>query len=143
MTVALAWTGSWTGLASTAFPAASVGEGIGQYVSADHFLIYLRTIHPLIAVGVVAYLVRFALGRRAEHARGPLRALATGVGVLALAQLALGATTILLLQPAGLRLLHLLLADLLWIGVVLVAAEEGVRGAVPGVRRAEVAAAAD
>jgi heme A synthase len=121
--LALAWTGSWTGLASTAFPAASVREGLAQYLSPQHLLIYLRTVHPFVAVAVVAYLVRMALGLRSSHAHGPVRALATAVGLLAGAQLVFGPLTILLLQPAGLRLFHLLLADLLWIAVVLLAAE--------------------
>jgi heme A synthase len=142
-TLALAWTGSWTGLASTAFPAASVGEGVGQYLSAEHFLIYLRTIHPLVAVGVVTYLVRFALRLRAENAAGPLRSLASVAGVLAVIQLLMGGATILLLQPAWMRLLHLALADLLWVAVVLVAAEQAFRSRAGSSQRAEVAVVAD
>ena len=41
-------------------------------------------------------------------------------GALAVAQLVIGPLTILLLQPVQLRLLHLFLADLLWLGVCLV-----------------------
>jgi heme A synthase len=38
-------------------------------------------------------------------------------------QLAAGAINLLLLAPVGMQLVHLLLADLLWIALVLVSAE--------------------
>jgi hypothetical protein len=66
--------------------------------------------------------------RTGEPAEGPdgggpaRRRLALGVGALLAAQLAVGPLTILLLQPPALRVFHLFLADLLWLGVVFLGA---------------------
>ncbi len=124
--LALAWTGSWTGLAGTAFPAGSVLDGARQYLAPEHLLVYLRLTHPLVAVLATLVLVRLAL----PHLRGEghTRVLAGAVLALAGLQLVLGPTTILLLHPTGLRLLHLLAADLLWIALLFLASERLGRG---------------
>jgi heme A synthase len=49
--------------------------------------------------------------------------LAIYVLVLALAQLAAGAINVLLLAPVWMQITHLLLADLVWIALVLLAVE--------------------
>jgi heme A synthase len=129
-TLALAWTGAWTGLATTAFPATTLQEGMGQYLDPEHLLISLRLLHPLLAVAVVAVLLRIAFrlrgaaGRASDPTRGnaAVRPLATTVGGLAAIQLLAGPLTILLGNPAGARLGHLLLADLLWVALVLLGA---------------------
>ncbi len=118
----LAWTGSWTGLATTAFPAESVRDGMGQYLDPEHILIYLRISHPVLAIGVVWLVLRFAQRMRTEFEEPVFRALALGIGALAAAQLVLGPLTVLLMNPVWARLLHLLVADLLWIGLVLLGA---------------------
>jgi heme o synthase len=136
--MALAWTGAWTGLAVTAFPATTLEEGIGQYLDPEHLLITLRMLHPVLAILVVALLLRYAgrtmvLGRDRGD-RGLLR-LGAGVGVLAGIQLLVGPATIALGNPEWMRLFHLLLADLLWVGVVLSASarlEDGAVRPTPG-----------
>jgi heme A synthase len=120
--LALAWTGAWTGLAVTAFPAETLREGMGQYVDPEHLLIYLRMSHPILAIVVIGVLVRFAARTRelgAAHGDPALGRLALVVGALALIQLAAGPFTIVLGNPVGMRLVHLLLADLLWVALVL------------------------
>jgi heme A synthase len=136
-TLALAWTGAWTGLAATAFPAQTLQEGVGQYLDPEHLLVSLRMLHPLLAVAVVAILIRMAFRLRAAagdpsapghdgpgglHA-GAVRKLATIVASLAALQLLVGPLTILLGNPPAGRLGHLLLADLLWVTLVVLAAE--------------------
>jgi heme A synthase len=49
--------------------------------------------------------------------------LALGVLILACAQLSAGAINLLLLAPVWMQITHLLLADSLWIGLVLLAVE--------------------
>ncbi|TVR59614.1 MAG: heme A synthase [Gemmatimonadales bacterium] len=128
--LALGWTGSWTGLAATAFPAGSVADGIGQYVTGEHLLIYLRIIHPVLAVAVVAILIRWSRRIRSAHPSSQLiRGVALGVAILAVVQLVLGPVTVLLLNPVGTRLLHLFLADLIWVGLLFGWAEAGWREA--------------
>ena len=117
--LALAATGSWTGLAGTAFPAASIAAGLAQYVDPGHLLIYLRTTHPVVAVLALVLLFRatgMSTGPGGEGARRPLTRL---VWVLGAAQPVVGTLTVLLLHPTGLRLLHLALADLLWLATLL------------------------
>jgi heme A synthase len=120
--LALAWTGAWTGLAVTAFPAESLGEGLGQYVAPEHILIWLRMSHPVLALAVIVLLVRLARDTwaLAQHrGDGALGRLAVGVGALAAVQLLAGPLTIAAGNPVGMRLFHLLLADLLWVALVL------------------------
>lgn len=122
--MALAWTGAWTGLAVTAFPAESLSEGLGQYLAPEHLLIWLRLSHPILAVVVIALLVRFAIDTRQVARARPDRALvglAWALGTLALVQLLAGPITIAAGNPVGLRLFHLFLADLLWVVLVFVA----------------------
>ncbi|CAN5661467.1 hypothetical protein BH23GEM11_BH23GEM11_11690 [soil metagenome] len=136
--LALAWTGAWTGLAVTAFPVETLRDGMGQYVDPEHLLIYLRMSHPILAVLVIGLLLRLSLGSHriaALHGDTGLARIAVATGGLASVQLLAGPLTILLGNPAWMRLLHLLLADLLWVAlVVLISArfEVARRGTAPG-----------
>jgi heme A synthase len=125
--LSLAWTGAWTGLAVTAFPADSLSEGMGQYLDAEHLLIYLRMVHPLVSLGVIWLVVHHAFrawsGARAQDDRAVLR-LAAAAGALASVQMLAGPATIVLGSPVGMRLVHLLLADLLWVVVIVLASAQ-------------------
>lgn len=105
--------GALNALADTLFPAGEVAAG-----SSVHFLVRLRLFHPLVAVagGTVVFLLagRLAAGATAGIVRG-LRA-------VVLAQFAMGVINIALLTPVETQVLHLLLADILWILWVLLAA---------------------
>lgn len=134
--MALAWTGAWTGLAVTAFPAETLREGMGQYLDGEHLLIYLRMVHPILSLAVIAILLRQARSDWAlAHARGDVgfSRLALGTGILAGVQLLAGPLTIVVGNPVGMRLFHLFLADLLWAFVVLAisAGMEGARASAP------------
>lgn len=127
----ISWTGSWTGLAATAFPADSVREGMSQYLAPEHLLIYLRMSHPLLALVAVWITVRFALETRSAVSQfaveqgaphdAALPRLALAVGIFAALQLVAGPVTIVLGNPVYMRLVHLLLADLLWAALVVTA----------------------
>ncbi len=84
-------------------------------------LVGLRLYHPLLAllvgVGVAASTV---LVRRADRPQAHLFAL--GVASLYLTQLVVGLVNVRLMAPVELQLVHLLLTDLIWIGLVLLAA---------------------
>ncbi len=114
----VAATGSWTGLAGTAFPVESVGEGIGQYLEPSHLLIYLRTVHPAVALITIILLFRMASVVRSSSGDPVARRLSAIVLFLAGIQLALGPLTIVLLHPTALRLVHLWTADLLWLSIL-------------------------
>ena len=116
--IVLAATGSWTGLAGTAFPVESLGQGFGQYLDPQHLLIYLRTVHPVVAVLAVVILARVTASTWRRQVTPSERRLTAAIVSLAGCQLVLGPLTIVLLHPTALRLLHLLLADLLWLSLV-------------------------
>ena len=121
--LALAWTGSWTGLAATAFPAETLRDGLGQYVDPQHLLIYLRISHPILALVVIGLVLRMASVVRRQVQEPIIRRLAGGAGLLAGLQLVAGPATIALGNPWALRLGHLFLADLLWIVLVFLVSE--------------------
>jgi cytochrome c oxidase assembly protein subunit 15 len=107
--VMIAATGSVTALADTLFPAAAVA-GSPAAASSEHFLTRLRIIHPVLAVVTLVFAAT-ALRRAASLVLPRLRPL---VSLTAL-QMVLGVSTIAWGSPLWLRLLHLLVADLIWV----------------------------
>lgn len=115
--------GAITALGDTLFPAMSLAEGLQQEFSPTaHFLVRLRLYHPLIAIAGGAYTV-VVIGvvntRRPDLMTRWFGRIFTG---LYFVQLAAGALNVVLLAPLWMQMLHLLLADLLWIVLVLFAA---------------------
>ena len=122
--VLVAIAGAITALGDTLFPAHTLAEGVrNDFSSTASFLIRLRIIHPILALaaGVVIALIAVPEFKRR---RTPL---AGWLLALFLAQIAAGAASILLQAPLPLQLLHLLIADCLWIALVLFTAEAAVR----------------
>lgn len=102
--------GAVTALGDTLFPVNAAGA------PADHFLVQLRVIHPLLA----CFMVCAALLVAYRFARDPrCRPWALALGGLSLSQVVLGALNIGLNAPGGLQLTHLLVAQLTWLCVVL------------------------
>ena len=109
-------------LGDTLFPARSLAEGWAQdFNPAASLFLRLRIWHPAIAAAVGLWLLFYALA--AAGAGGMVRRLAYAVLAVVLLQMGAGALTLLLLAPVWLQLTHLLLADLLWISMVLLVAE--------------------
>jgi heme A synthase len=116
-------TGAVTALGDTLFPAGSLAEGLSADISPTaHVLVQLRVIHPLLAVAVGLLLAVAALRVVVRGAAPRTVQVARAAGVLVLLQLALGLVNLVLLAPTALQLLHLLLADLVWIAAVLLTA---------------------
>jgi cytochrome c oxidase assembly protein subunit 15 len=121
-TMAIGATGAVAALGDTLFPAASLRQGLAQDLSpASHLLLRLRTLHPLFAIALGAYLLH--LCQQAAPAGGEARRWATRLRLLVLAQWTLGVLNLALLAPVWLQLTHLLVADLIWIALVLLALE--------------------
>jgi len=122
--VLVAVAGAITALGDTLFPAHSLAEGMrDDFTSTASFLIRLRIIHPFLAVaaGLAIALVAFPEYRACHNAT--LRTLSGWLLSLFVAQIVLGGASILLQAPLGLQLLHLLVADAIWITLVLFTAE--------------------
>jgi heme A synthase len=120
--VAVGKSGAVAALGDTLYPAQSILGGLAQDVSPTaHFLVQLRVAHPILALAGVL-LVAFAAGRVLQTtADASVRGLVWTVSALALAQLAVGLLNVVLLAPVWLQIVHLLLADVLWIAFVLLA----------------------
>lgn len=126
--VLVAIAGAITALGDTLFPTHTLAEGMrDDFSSTASFLVRLRIIHPFLALGAGFIVALVALPEyRARHT-ARLRALSGWLLVLFAAQFAVGATSILLQAPLPIQLLHLLLADAIWITLVLFAVERGTR----------------
>jgi cytochrome c oxidase assembly protein subunit 15 len=114
-------TGAIAALGDTLFPASSLAEGMRQDASTTaSFLVRLRIVHPVLAVLAAGYFAFVAIKALRSN---PQARVALFVLLLTPAQLGAGAINLVLLAPIGMQILHLLLADLLWISLVLLTAE--------------------
>lgn len=115
-------TGAITALGDTLFPATSLRDGLeADLASGSHLLVRLRTIHPVLAVMSALYLMssvwRIADGRRSGTSTARL------LMWLLVLQLGAGVLNVLLLAPVWLQMVHLLLADAVWVAYVWLAAD--------------------
>jgi heme A synthase len=119
--VVLGVSGAIAALGDTLFPASSVAAGLAQDLDpAAHIFLRLRLFHPLIAAVVGAWLLFYAASSasRRPYVAGWAWRLAALVGT----QIVAGLVNLVLLAPVWMQLVHLLLADLLWITLVLLSA---------------------
>ncbi|HVF42135.1 MAG TPA: COX15/CtaA family protein [Pyrinomonadaceae bacterium] len=118
--------GAVAALGATLFPESAQSAPAPQETSPSAQLLFsLRQykLHPLLAVLVGGYLAYFALGAyRSSGAGAWVRRWAASVLALVAAQLGAGLLNAALLAPVWLQIVHLLLADLLWLALVLLSA---------------------
>jgi heme A synthase len=116
--VLLGMTGAIAALGDTLFPASSLRAGLSQdFSAAANFLVRLRGLHPLLAVAVGAFVIYAAsVGMKALP---KARNAALTLWLLVMVQMVAGAVNIALLAPVWMQIVHLLVADLLWIALVL------------------------
>lgn len=123
--VATAMSGAVTALGDTLFPRDAVsGTGLLAEVAEDlsagnHFLVRLRTVHPVLAVVSAGYLL-WLLGGVASSNRWAEAAM-----YLVSAEVLLGFLNIGLAAPGWLQIVHLLVAQALWMSLVLACASLG------------------
>lgn len=117
-------TGAITALGDTLFPVSSLGEGLRQDFSASaHFLLRLRVFHPMLAIAAAIFFIWIALRALRSNSSATARRIAVAAVILTVTQLSAGAVNLALLAPVGMQIFHLLLADLLWISLVLLTVE--------------------
>lgn len=119
LVLAVGITGAITSLGDTLFPNATLRQ---DFASTSHFLVRLRAFHPMLAVLTAVSVVRgswLLTRRRSSPLTSDLSKLTTG---LIIAQLVIGATNLGLHAPTPLQLIHLLMADLVWISIVVLCA---------------------
>lgn len=110
--------GAITALGDTLFPSGTLAEGIQQdFAPTAHFLIRLRIWHPVIAIVsgfYVTFVAAIIAGFSDDKLLKKLSWLLTGLfGV----QLLAGLVNLVLLAPIWMQLIHLLLADLVWLSL--------------------------
>lgn len=134
--------GAIAALGDTLFPARTLGQGLADDASpVAHAFVRLRVIHPFVALVTgafvmgVAALVRARIPGRSVQWSGHL------VSALVVVQLAAGLLNLVLLVPVAMQLVHLLLADFVWIALVVL--REEVRLAQPSKSRNGPAPASD
>lgn len=122
-TLALGVTGAIAALGDTLFPVKTLAEGMRQdFDQLAHPLVRLRVLHPLVAVAVGTYLSVFAglilcglVGNASRHAK----IFAAAIITIVVVQIIAGVINVTLLAPVWMQIVHLFLADLLWIALVL------------------------
>jgi len=124
VTVLLGVSGALAALGDTLYPAASVEAGIRQELAASaHALLRLRLLHPVVALIAGAFLLLVAAAVLRAKPAPRARSAALAVVALVFVQIAAGIVNIALLAPVWMQIVHLLLAGLLWIALVILAAE--------------------
>lgn len=116
--------GSIAALSSMLFPSETLAEGLAKDFSAtSHILLRLRISHPILSVAVgvyLAFLTGWLKARFKENLK--ISRWSNFLTLLVLAQFASGALTLLTGAPIVMQIVHLFLADAVWIIFVLLAA---------------------
>ncbi len=121
--IAAGVSGAVAALGDTLFPVSSLAEAFRQDLSAtSHFLIRLRLLHPVIAAAAGVTVGLLAARVLTGSSPAQIRPARWVVGLVFLQVLA-GVVNVMLLAPVWLQIVHLLLADLLWIAAVILGAE--------------------
>ncbi|MEP7038653.1 MAG: COX15/CtaA family protein, partial [Acidobacteriota bacterium] len=116
--------GSVAALSSMLFPANSLAEGFQQdFSSTSNILLRLRVSHPILSILVGVYLFFLAgwLKSKAKENQS-VNKWANVLSILILIQFASGAITLLTLAPIVMQIIHLFLADAVWISFILLSA---------------------
>jgi cytochrome c oxidase assembly protein subunit 15 len=116
-------TGAIAALGDTLFPAASLAHGLAQDLSPQsHLFLRLRGLHPILALVVAGLAGTAASLSWTAGATAGVRTSSIFLGVLVLVQLGVGLLNLSLLAPVPLQLVHLLLADAVWVAALFLAA---------------------
>jgi len=116
-------TGAVSALGDTLFPASSLTTSIAQdFSSSSYYLLRLRISHPVIALVTVINLA-WVVASGLQSPGKVLRRLIMIVAFVVFLQLMLGTLNVVPLAPVWLQIVHLFMADVLWITIVLLVAE--------------------
>ncbi len=116
--------GSVAALSSMLFPSQTLTEGIAKDFSAtSNILLRLRVSHPVLSIALGGYLIFLASWIKNQFfAAASIIRWANIMSLLVLIQFASGAVTLLTLAPIVMQIVHLFLADAVWISFVLMSA---------------------
>ena len=103
--------------------AAAAGAHPADAAAAAGGLVRLRLLHPFIAILAGAFLIWAALGAAARERNAVARQARLLVAALVLVQWGAGLVNVILKAPVWMQLLHLLLANALWLALVILFVE--------------------
>jgi heme a synthase len=116
-------TGSLAALGDTLFPATSLDSALAQdFSSTSGWLVRWRWTHPTIAFLSSVFLIWILVRAAQRSAHWDNRGLSALVLILLAAQYVLGVVDVVFLAPVSLQIAHLLGADVLWAGLVVLTA---------------------
>lgn len=114
--------GAITALGDTLFPMESLTEDILRDLDPTaHFLIDLRIYHPIVAIIVSVYLFIYGYMLRRKNLSPATEQVLSAMYIIITLQIIGGFINIALKAPVWMQLVHLLLADSLWIILVILA----------------------
>ena len=117
-------TGAVTALGDTLFPTSpTIGEGLFQQVRddlspANHFLVRLRIIHPIVAITTAFFLMVLTWVIRLREVPKLTERWAEIALAMVLAQTVIGVINIMLSAPGWIQMIHLLFAQFVWISAL-------------------------
>lgn len=116
--------GSVAALSGMLFPSASLAEGVAKdFAETSNILVRLRISHPILSIFVGVFIIFLAGWFKSKAVENVwVKRWGNILSMLILVQFAWGAVTFLTLAPIVMQLVHLLLADLIWIAFVLMSA---------------------
>jgi heme A synthase len=121
--IIIAVMGAITSLGDAIFPVRSTAEAIGRSMTAgEHFLVRLRIWHPFVAIGLGLFILVASRLIASYRPSTTTQNLSLAVFVIYLLQIAVGFLNVALSAILPTQLVHLFLADSLWMMWVLLAA---------------------
>jgi len=126
--LALGASGAIAALGDTLYPSASLAEGLAQDFSPSGLapvtlLSRLRVAHPFLALGTAVYLTFVAIAVCALKPEAGVRRSAYALVGITVLQLFFGMVNLALLAPVWAQLIHLGLADAVWVALILFCAQ--------------------
>lgn len=122
--VATSMTGAVTALGDTLFPVdPTLTDGLAQRLrddlsTANHFLVRLRIIHPFVAILTALYIFVLAYSLRLEKLSQTADRWTKITIAIVITQVAIGFLNVALAAPGWIQLVHLLLAQMVWLALV-------------------------
>jgi cytochrome c oxidase assembly protein subunit 15 len=112
----VAVTGGFAALASTLFPSSSLMSGFTEdFAPNAHYLLRLRISHPILATLIGGSLSLYFWLRAQQESQRILRQALVAVSLMFAAGVVFGYLTLFSLAPVWMKIVHLLLAHLIWI----------------------------
>jgi len=122
-------TGAVAALADTLYPATSLSSSLAQdFSSRTPALLRVRLLHPAVATIAACYVLWVIW--RSSTGRNRFSRSAIVLIILFFVQVGVGITNVLFLAPVWLQIVHLFIADVLWILLVLASADLVLEGSI-------------